>query len=81
MSEFQSSIAETEERLRNTLSWRKKKGVDYILDWKPPEVLRKYFPGMQEMRFTYRHIKIIDFSYANENEQRIEIELNLNFLI
>jgi len=25
--------------------WRKYKGLDFLLDWNPPEVLRKFYPG------------------------------------
>ncbi|KAI0240332.1 SEC14-like protein 2 [Lamellibrachia satsuma] len=31
--------------LRKHLEWRKAYGVDSLLDWKPPEVLVKYWPG------------------------------------
>lgn len=30
-----------------SLEWRKKVGADTILDWTPPEVLTKYYPGGQ----------------------------------
>ena len=30
---------------RKSRSWRKQRGVDFVLNWKPPEVLRKYYPG------------------------------------
>ena len=30
---------------RKSQSWRKQRGLDFILNWKPPEVLRKYYPG------------------------------------
>ena len=28
-----------------SLEWRQKMGVDTVLDWTPPEVLVKYYPG------------------------------------
>ena len=30
---------------RKSVEWRRQKGVDHILKWKSPEVLRKYYPG------------------------------------
>ena len=34
-----------EKRFRMTEAWRKQNGMDQILSWNPPEVLKKYFPG------------------------------------
>ena len=30
---------------RKSLVWRRQKGIDRLLDWKPPLVLQKYYPG------------------------------------
>ena len=35
----------TQPRSSQHLEWRKSYGVDSLLDWKPPEVLLKYWPG------------------------------------
>ena len=45
---LQKTEAELEVKLKQYLQWRKRRGVDLLLDcWKPPEVLRKYFPGLE----------------------------------
>ena len=41
----QNNVDEAEAMFRKSLSWRKQRGVDFVLNWKPPEVLRKYYPG------------------------------------
>ena len=39
-------VKKAEKMLRDTMEWRKKNGIDTILeDWEPPEVLVKYSPG------------------------------------
>ena len=30
---------------RKSVVWRKEKGIELILSWNPPDVLRKYYPG------------------------------------
>ena len=42
---FQKPLEEVEAQFRKTAQWRKKMGVDLLRDWRPPEDLRKFFPG------------------------------------
>ena len=30
---------------RSSVTWRRQKGVDRLVKWKPPVVLRNYYPG------------------------------------
>ena len=32
-------------KLKKHHCWRTQRGVDFLLEWKPPEALKKYFPG------------------------------------
>jgi len=41
----QHRVEEAEEMYRKSAEWRRQKGVDRILKWNAPEVLRKYYPG------------------------------------
>lgn len=38
-------IDKSEQMLRKSMEWRKNYGTDDILNWDPPEVLKKYWPG------------------------------------
>ena len=42
---FQNNVDQAEANFRKSQSWRNQRGVDFVLQWKPPEVLRKYYPG------------------------------------
>ena len=42
---IQNDAEKAEKLFRKYQSWRKARGVDFVLSWQPPEVLRKYFPG------------------------------------
>ena len=33
------NVMAAEAALRKSLSWREKRGVDFLLNWKPPEVI------------------------------------------
>lgn len=38
-------LKKAEKMLRNDVAWRKEWNADNILEWDPPEVLKKYYPG------------------------------------
>lgn len=38
------NVDKAELMLKNSLEWRREWGIDSLLDWKPPEVLLKYYP-------------------------------------
>ena len=42
---IQNNAEKAEKLIRKDQSWRKALGVEFLLSWQPPEVLRKYFPG------------------------------------
>jgi len=39
------SVDQAEKNYRKSLEWRKRTGVDHILQWTPPQVLKKFYPG------------------------------------
>ncbi|KAB7501473.1 SEC14-like protein 2 [Armadillidium nasatum] len=39
------NINKAEAMLLKSLEWRKEWGIDNIIEWSPPEVLKKFFPG------------------------------------
>ena len=41
----QHNVDTAEEMFRKSAAWRRQKGVDRIISWKPPSILRKYYPG------------------------------------
>jgi len=41
----EKNVQKAEATYRKSLVWRRQKGIDRILDWKPPLVLQKYYPG------------------------------------
>ena len=41
----QGNVEAAESMYRSSATWRRQKGVDRLVKWKPPVVLRKYYPG------------------------------------
>ena len=41
----QGNVEAAEYIYRSSATWRRQKGVDRLVKWKPPVVLRKYYPG------------------------------------
>ena len=44
-NQIQHIVEEAEAMYRKSANWRRQKGVDRILKWKPPVVLRNFYPG------------------------------------
>jgi len=45
MVAYDGHLDTAEHNFRQSMAWREQKGTDYILRWKPPEILRQYYPG------------------------------------
>ena len=41
----QGKVEEAETLYRASHTWRRQKGVDRLIRWKPPAVLRNFYPG------------------------------------
>ena len=41
----QGKVGEAETQYRASHTWRTQKGVDRLIKWKPPVVLRNFYPG------------------------------------
>ena len=41
----QGNVEAAESMYRSSVTWRRQKGVDRLIKWKPPVVLRNYYPG------------------------------------
>ena len=59
--QLQGNVEAAESMYRSSVTWRREKGVDRLIKWKPPVVLRNYYPG----GFAGCPVWIIPFGHAD----------------